>query len=629
MAAQVLLKSGSQDFGIIELGQSQTIQITFENQSSPSISMDVSLSGLTADFAYGTGDDAFTLASNGATRVVDITWTPSAPGIADDTLIITHDAPDPASPWNTALTAQCGKIFTEYSLPDIENNPAGTMSVFMYLENDVSAPTIPDDVRITRIGMLEELVDVEPGVVDIESLEIEAAEDYSTYSEGFWYHVVETNPDTDIHFKFILTEDGTDTVYFYGRIKREDIEWPEHYLATDESSAVRTVRMRLVSMLDDLKTLSIEGTIVTVLANPIYAGLQQYSMQTIIAAILTGMTGQTYNTSYVHVRNSDIRFVDGSANTVYPINACNSGGENTESTVDSDVINKGYFFVDAADDNRLHWTYRYESAFDLLRAICLTFGWTCRYFYGQADGSYAGDSSDKHRLELITRGQSGSTVTPEKGVQESTLLTDSSTRVMGVRVGDLLESSTLIEYQTGPSVYAGDPTMNYAWQHAGAESLVAPDASYAYTYTVSPKYAEFDIDLDAEFIVNDVPGSSGSIGYYYKYRNLYRHDGAGGVTQLETAGFYDYIAGAWVDGEYTIQNALVKYYTRRFRSGRKTFTRKYGSLRFDDGSTTSHANIKPMAEITIDDGIVSETYYASEVRKDFTRNEVTVTWIQE
>ena len=626
MAVQRLNQSpNSLDFGIVAPNTTHQLNIVFSNQSSPTISIDVSIAGIASPFSVGTGDSAFTLSANGQLRTVEVTYAPTTVQVDDVTWVVTHDAPAPASPYNLVITAEAGTPMTAYALPDIENNPAGVMKIDLLLESDVNAPTISTRVKVLSIGTLTELIDVQPGIVDVQNLEVELAEDYSTYTEGFWYHVIQTDPSKEVQFRFILEEDGTDTFYFWGKVYREEIEWPELYINTAETDIIRSVTVRLVSIIHSLKDVGIATTIAEIQTHG-SAISSLWTVESVLASILASGMVQEYDTTNIHIRATDIRLFKSDLETVVNVKDALVQGNSIGFTVE-----RGYFSSPAVDTNRLHWAYRYSNPFDLLRALCLNFGWVCRYFYGQADGSYAGDATDRHRFEFVTRGNAyADYVTADAGIKDSTLFSDTVNKSVNIRVSDTLVASE--DTNDDPTIIHLDPTYGYAWFVNGKENVCVPvwdgvgEVASSYV-TEPPPNAEFDLDFAAEFTVGqfDTP----PLGGVYGYRALRYDNGDGTASYCALAGFYDYAAGAWNDQQVCLQNALMLYYARRFTSGRKMYERKYGSLKWSDGSTTSHIHLKPMKRIEINDQITTDNYYATEVRKDFESNTSTVLWIEE
>jgi hypothetical protein len=217
----------SLDFGQVVSGSSQSLTVTFENQSSPSVSMDVTITGIASPFSVGSGQDSFTLAANGNTKDVVVTYAPSAVQVDDVTWSVAHTAPVPATPFDFTITAECIGTSTEYVLPDI-SALVGTFRVTVYSE--YAGLTAPTDPTVVTMGRLEEQMLLSPGASQLSTLDLEVMDDYSTSPTdvcGFWYKVLQGR--TTI--KVILTEGGTDTLYYLGVPEKTSILWTEHYLS--------------------------------------------------------------------------------------------------------------------------------------------------------------------------------------------------------------------------------------------------------------------------------------------------------------------------------------------------------------------------------------------------------------
>lgn len=634
----------SLDFGDVVVGRTNALTITVTNSTSPSIAIAVSCAfvdgtGLT----LGSGDDSFSLAADTDTHVIDVTWTPTAVGALSDTLEITHDAPSPTSPISIALT---GNAYSNvYPLADITNSPAGTMHVDLIMDLDFGSElTVPTACKITHIGELVELIDVEPGIVDVQNLEIELSEDYSTYSEGFWYHVIQSQPTFDVQFRFILTEGATDTFYFWGRVSRDEIEWPEHYLATDESSAIRTVSLRLVSLIHSLRDIALTDFVTEALTHRVAVTLHApdspqetygVTILDVLASVVSAGFDQSFDTDAIQIRSSDFRFSfkDGSGPTLPA--SCYMLTESSYADITPTPWSERGYLEGLTDINNPHyWPTQFSNLFDLLSYIALNFGWIIRYYYGQTDGTYAGDASDLHTLEFITRGNAFATaITPEKSVKESTLFSDTLNKKASIQISDIHGVNDVYK-NFGSGVR--DQTTGLAFSISGAENEAASPIEYAtfltteYQVNEPPKHAKFDLDVSLLFVIPYTAddGLGTIIVGLSDYRALWIETAtAGEYTYCVSVEFYDYQAATWVS-ETSMQNAVMKYYNRRFTSGRKQFEREYGSLKFTESGTTSHYILKPMKPITIDDQISEETYYATEIRKDFMRNRARVTWVQ-
>lgn len=596
----------SLNFGRICINTTADLTITFTNSSSPTTAQNVTLTVASPYSIVGHGTSfTFSLAGNGSAQVVTFRYSPTVASAGDPSNInVSTDAASPPSPFPIAVT---GSAYSNtYALPSISNNAGGVMKVNLIVDTSLPELTIPTGVKITKIGALQELIDVEPGIVDVQNLDLEVAEDYTTYAMGFWYKVIQGYPTVNVQFEMILTENGVDSFFFWGKVYREQIKWGEPYVTN--TAVVRNCKMKIVSLIHSTQDVVVTKAL-TEMDNHFVSGI--ISLQDIIASIVYVCFGGSYDTTAAQFRNDDIQFQD----PTFLSWTGASGIDLNRTWVAKSLIDL------TSSQNNVWWGLQFSSCYDLLRAICLSFGWVGRYYFGQADGTYKGDGSDIHRLEFLTRGQSfANFVTPEKGITESTLYSDTVIKNQNIRVSDIQQASDF--YNNGGARY--DYTVGNAYAIDGAEVVAqAPSVtSLGDTFPVNtaPNFAKFDLDVNAQFILRTTYGG-GSLT-----DNLHRAVRLSGY--VATARFWDYKAGAWVtDTNYV--NVLMKYYNRRFSPGRKMYQRKYGSMKFTLSGVTSQANLKPMVRIQINDFIATQNYYATEVVKDFQGGSSTVTWVQE
>jgi hypothetical protein len=191
-----------------------------------------------------------------------------------------------------------------------------------------------------------------------------------------------------------------------------------------------------------------------------------------------------------------------------------------------------------------------------------------------------------------------------------------------------------LESSSYPGASEYDTTTGKAWFFDGAyvdqvePNLAAASSSPA---TLSPPdAAKFDLEISLMFVRPAF--TSPSLGVYTYtasyYRGMFYNLSGSTYVQPRSVDFYNYLTSAWELGFHSMQTAVMRYYANRFSSGRKMYERRYGGLKFSDGSTTSHANIQPMKQIDIDDGIDTVTFYATEVGKDFENDTTRVLWAE-
>ena len=611
------------DFGTVGVGGAKTLTFIVTNKSYPHGSQDITVS-LSGFFTLGAGDDSFTLADYDDERTIEVTYSPEAVQNDDATLSFTTTAtyvmPD------VAVTAE--GVSCTYSLPTIYNNPAGDMKIDLIIDSLVPGLTIPTTVKVLDIGVLTELIDVQPGIVDVGNLDIELAEEYNaTYPAGFWYSLIQGYPDYQVQFRFILNEGGTDTFYFWGKVYREDVQWPEHYISTAEDDVIRTVSIKLVSLVHSLKDIPVTDALsemmlhVEELTIPPADDRFYLTVKQAMASIAKVCFGDAYDETSIVVRGSDFVF-----DTIYTT-------EDALIMTSGSSLWRGLVSGETGQaDNPHWWGNQFSSCYELLAAVSLNFGWVVRHYYGLVDGTYdtVTPANNLHRLEFLTRGTSyAGFIIPEEGITESTLHSDSVLKAKNIRVTDIHQAN---DQFVAFAVTRYDTTTGSAWSIRDAEfncpnpQIAAPADGFA--ITEAPKHASFDLDINLQFILPAWYDSGGMIYTESQYRSLGRPAGAN-ISTFEEVKFWDYSTGAWSATLLSMENAVMQYFNRRFSPGRKQYERQYGSLKFTEGLVTSHVNLKPMKRIQINDQLATENYYATEVRKDFKANRSTVLWIQE
>jgi hypothetical protein len=635
------------NFGLVGVGGVKTLTFIVTNKSYPHGSQDITVA-ISGSFTLGAGDASFTLATYNSTRTIEVTYSPLAVQVDNTTITFTTTATYPMA--NVAVLAEGGSC--TYALPTIYNNPAGDMKIDLIVDPLVPALTIPTTVKVKTIGVLTELIDVQPGIVDVQNLDISLVEDYSVYPEGFWYHLIQGYPNYQVQFRFILNENGTDTYYFWGKVYREDVQWPEHYISTAEDDVIRTVELKLVSLVHSLKDIPATDALtqmVEVAVDHNNLVLRTYdtdvedhyylSLRWVISSIIAACFNQTNYEDMTTIRNSDIKMRITEAGLEADVAL-----ENALVLLSGRSGWKGFIQGESAqENNQYRWDNQFSNCFDLLSALAINFGWVIRYFYGKEDGTLdPNPTNNYHRLECITRGRVyAGFVIPEQGIIESTLHSDTQIKTKNIIVNDICET-TLGDNSDSSQGKSYDASCGAAWaiQRAENETIATYKSPDLYSYNFSqtnvlaqpPQHVSFDLSIRMQFITNIRAGQEGHAPNYSVmascYRALYYVQSETYLIDLRKIKYWDYLAGDWSVEEEFI-SGLMKYFNRRFSGSRKMFERTYGSLKFDDGSTVSQLNLKPMVRRQINDQIAVENYYATEVRKDFKGNKSTILWIEE
>jgi hypothetical protein len=499
---------------------------------------------------------------------------------------------------------------TQYTLPTINNNAAGTIKCYLYVDVRMPLITIPSKVKVLSISPSKEAVDLNPGKIDTEYLTVELNEDYSVYSAGFWYNLFENYPTYDVQFMFILSESGTDSYFYRGSIFRENIVYHELY---DDGSEdyIRTVSVQLVSMLNMLSYASTDSLIAELVTNLAtyfvqgkYLGGSQYyfiTPQNIIKAMMAIAFGIT-NSSCV-VQNCDLQCQNyGTGAWENPItqNYILAGLYDP----DFNVANALGFFEPVAGSNGYSWLKRYNNCSQVLAQLCLSLGVIPRYYYGASDGFYKGTSSDKHTIELTTRGNSYSGVLMTMPIAiQSDMVSNSRNKLLDLKADDVQTISV------GSVVI--NPTRWYVSQKYGTGT--------------EPQITDYSIQITQELHEANYSG---------EFQTLFSlwDDSGNRFDQVVAIKYWDYQAGATATittGAGMYLDFIVKYLYARFTQGRREYTRLYGTIKANDGSVTTQQNLRVMVRTSINDGIAAKNFYATQVEKDILNNKATVTWVQE
>ncbi len=148
---------------------------------------------------------------------------------------------------------------TSKSLPTIYNLACGTVKCYVYYDDSITGLVVPLTVRFLDIGEIVERVDAEGGTTDYENMEVTVAEDYTTYSEGFFYKLIIENPTFAVDFMFTIMNGTDEEFLFRGTVYRPGSNAPEMYLdnlSSAPSSWVRGMKMQLVTGLKTLQNVS-------------------------------------------------------------------------------------------------------------------------------------------------------------------------------------------------------------------------------------------------------------------------------------------------------------------------------------------------------------------------------------
>jgi hypothetical protein len=142
-----------------------------------------------------------------------------------------------------------------------------------------------------------------------------------------------------------------------------------------------------------------------------------------------------------------------------------------------------------------------------------------------------------------------------------------------------------------------------------------------------PPSAQFDIDQETDFQVNSNVSIFDPVGLILYDINTGLFVGA--AIQYD---FWNYNTNTRQLVSSATDNCLTKtaaqYLYNRFQKGRIQWTRKYASLKANNGSTSSQRWNRTLILHTIHDGVKSRTFYATEVSKNIITNKSQLVWVE-
>jgi len=413
---------------------------------------------------------------------------------------------------------------------------------------------------------------------------------------GFWYNLIQNNPDLPVEIMFTVMEGTDETFLFRGKLYRQNIKWNEVYL--DKLSGTPTrwergVKFQLVSSLQVLEEVTIDALLTECKLHAVTGGSTGYDfvkMQDVVASMIKLAFAIAFDSSTCVNNSYDIQPVLEIVDP--PTLAWTDCGIAVRSTGGADV---GFF--DKTSTNVAGWYNKYATAYDLLKSFCFQFAVVPRYQFGTLDGLIdPTPSNNTHRLIFNSRGQSGAMVTMSNSVPASVLVSDTPRRASSYRITDSRNGDLTYYILNGVLVKGEAPP------------------------------AQFDIDGTVDFQVHytldewqwSLAASATSYGHL--------------VTMIQWKNYQDPLVGYYendVTNDNCLAKALVQYLNKRFGPGRTQYTRAYNSIQANNGSYTSQRYNRTLMRTQINDGVASRTYYATEVRKNVLTGKSQIIWVQE
>ena len=468
---------------------------------------------------------------------------------------------------------------------EIKNCPVGSLT----------EPTIQ---TILSIDSTDEVLDIEAVTSEVSQLTLSIRDDYSTYTDGFWYEVfngtITEVLSGDIQINITLDEGSGATHFFYGTLNRESIDWSEIYVSTTK---IRTAKIVFDSMVRTLLDSVLSDWIDDL---PSYGDATEKATPTGASKVidwyqffesLLYKSGLNPDASAPY---TDVTFVIGTPDFKYSLATVEYGLEELRIATHYDSGGgdtlTDYFLSSKSD----YIPKRYDTVQGFLSDLCKNLAIALRLSY----------SSGRHTLAVMQRGRAytGEVTfgTPER-LKKSSIVEASDIQTKYIRVTRLIDSSKFI-----------------ATDQAGALSVTVP-----YSDKV-----EFGVDFNSVFGVDEVTPEGVTFG-------LFSGGNYGDMEQIDEIEVYNYDDDVYEgyphvgETNYIMERACAYYYYHRYAAERKRIVRTYSGLTAHDGVNESHEHIHILRRIAINDGTGAANYFANRVTKKPDSSEVEVEWIEE
>lgn len=486
-------------------------------------------------------------------------------------------------------------LTTYTDLPTIQNTSVGTFKLTLYAEAGL---TIPTKQTILNIGDLESVLDLDVNLRSVKTLQIDIADVYSTYTEGFWYHVALS---AEMYLKIELDEGAGYTPYFFGLVDPLNSDFMEHYVSG--TSFVRTGSITLVSLESKLWNVKISELKTVMLANrslPFYGETPKPE---------NGLAGYMHVkdvfASLLYAAGLVTEYDSGSATLVY--DSANPEFKYTEGTYVYDIskLILGLTQYDTyVGDEWVEGTYNLQFNFYSATNYCVDY-----------------ITHILNKFQLMMDLTIDSFMVPCINLyQRSHAFADSKNRSFG----KLLESEIMVGSVLRKSgVKVNTPYRLSMWFSDKVDLL--PHAEEL------PDYVNIDLDLDIDFTpefvwgVDDIhtPTYYGVTGTDFMINSIdyYNYD----TSTYDTADTYTSYSQLYLNW----CQAVAGYLFNKFHNPFVGYTRTYGSIKSNNGTTNTHVNSVCSMRTVINDGSGDKTFYANKVIKNAQDNTLTIDWIEE
>jgi len=456
-------------------------------------------------------------------------------------------------------------IPTYYSY-DLGTVTVAAGSLEIKLKCEVSSLTIP--VGIARTLRFSDFITERYVITDdgseMANTSVEYVEDYSEYSQGFWFKVLTAG---HVELELLLDEGNGETSLFWGRVMEFDNGFEEVSLVSGD--IIRRGSFRLADAFAERLN--------DITAEELYDELDNASYYTeistdrlvnikyLFSAMFSLAFGQTVDTADITLDAEAIQY------------EANSGWHDfLEMYIYTQIFSLGVWSSHSLSFNV--WQTDGWSALDILRMICREH---CLYpRHTQAN------SSADHKLKFISKGASegyGTFVTEPRKPVTSILYAPkhpTSVRNIWIERGNGLANAIIIE---GVFVTPSDV----------------------------PDNTSFDVNLRIAFPAGYMRYVSGGVNYAMTNFRYYANGWSSSVSTGEEA-VARFMDENWGDTPSTLYG----------------YERVYAGLGLDDGTTEEHihAHLGPNTELSINDGVASKNFVAIEVGKNIETNQLRVVW---
>ncbi len=474
-----------------------------------------------------------------------------------------------------------------YALPNVVL-PAGTLHTSLICS--ISGLTVPSGNQLVDIGDVTERIEESPGIIRLAEVTVDLIEDYSTYSQGFWYNVLSSG---NFQLVFLLDEGSGLTFLFWGTTVGQTEQVNENYLLLDGTGAPvtgqinRSFQLTMASVLDLLTTVTFDTFIQQMKSYVVTAidGQGYISFSDIFGAMMvsTFVTNVDHALS-LYFRGYDVQFDDTVlSRTNIPASGLFMKWQNLSAVYNGKVSGSVYLSGTPGAD---YWGSRFDTPLALLGTLARSFGWLPRYFYDV--------TNSRHSLEFLTRGSWPPytlTMPPIKRPSQIQLTTDF--QATNFQISTLDNSVPSFQLPLGVTSFDFQQQLEFELGNT-ATGLTVPDDSN---------------------IFENSSGSSFTSGHIYTM-------------------MYDYITKALIyppgplHGSSFLTPALLHMYYNKFSRPLRSVIRTYKGVAPTENGVTSHTVIYPTKVTNINDGVSTRAFYANEVRKNPKKNELYVQWIE-